>query len=146
MKKVEYKNHYFLAFFILKDQNFSILIEMSKILNWFNSCTVFYFFHFEELNFNFSCRGICFFFLFGSKGSCSLNFSKPLEAKRYQNNSQSHVFYGVWKLRPFLPFCRAAEKNPRFSNSVKNRGFESCSNIFSPLVTLMAVRWLLSIS
>ena len=38
------------------------------------------------------------------------------------------------KIVPFLPCCVAAEKSPRFSNSVKNRAFESFSNMSFPLV------------
>ena len=38
------------------------------------------------------------------------------------------------KIVPFLPCCVAAEKSPRFSNSVKNRAFESFSNMSFTLV------------
>ena len=47
--------------------------------------------------------------------------------------SKPRFFYRVWKSRPFLPCCVAAEKSARLLNPVKNRGFESCSNISFPL-------------
>ena len=84
-----------------------------------------------------------------------------LEGKRYKNKSQSHVFLRSLKIALLLPTCSAlrierelskpgkkrvlenfsnifwalaAEKSPRSSHSVKNRGFEICSNIFLPLI------------
>ena len=63
-----------------------------------------------------------------------------LEEKRCKINSQSQVFYGVRKSRSLLPCCVIAEKSPRFSNSVKKRGFESCSNISFPLGNCMIIQ------
>ena len=56
-------------------------------------------------------------------------------AKDIRTTIIATIFYGVQKSLPFLPCCVAAEKSALLLKLVKNRGFESCSNISFPLGT-----------
>ena len=62
-----------------------------------------------------------------------ISVNLKLKWKIYMNNFQEHDFYGIRNCRPFLCCYVAGKKRAWFSNPVKNRVLESCSNIFFPL-------------